>query len=169
MKWCVRYKEKLNCKKEKTSVWTCVENDGHSFILTWCWWCSWCLFLPHTALDWCTHVALALRWAAAGPKEQAHTHIHKKTTTIYSCPPFRLYQKWTSLTYSFFCNNNLNTFVSYRPIVCYLNSIAVISLVSLTYLESSSCSLQWWLVRVWACDCRVGSYLCLSMHREQVR
>lgn len=49
------------------------------FILTWCWWCSCCLLLQHTALDWCTHVALALMWAAAGPKEWARTHTDTHT------------------------------------------------------------------------------------------
>lgn len=102
-----------------------MENNEHSFILTWCWWCSWCPLLPHTALDWCTHVALALESAAAGPKKWAHTHFH------------------------FICGHPSSvfelTFIHFFAF-CFLNSIAVTSLVSLTYLENDSHSLQWWLI-----------------------
>lgn len=137
-----------------------------SFILTWCWWCSCCLLLPHTALDWCTHVALALMWAAAGPKEWTRTQKSNKSLTTSTVSYLRILIWFVSIL---LLQWKLQTLLINRQLLCPLIFTAADSLVSLTYLESVGSSLQRWMIGTWAGDSRMASYLFLSMHRQHVQ
>ena len=100
-----------------------------------------------------------------------HTYIHltKKSNQSLLTWLDHINFGQLSCTVFFFCNYDLYRFLNYRQIICSLNFTAIVSLVSLTYLDSGSCSLQWWLIKEWACDWRVNLYLSLHMHREQVQ